>query len=279
MGGLVLPPHLCVCVNYFLHTHPLTITQSRSQLFVPTHPCHKAPQCHLCVRMNPASNPNRRFHRLRQLEEGFVRPVVQQIFHGNSAAANAAWDAFDRSVGVALDPIIQYTNERWESPQPLFGALSGIGAAAGLIQEFSGSSSSRPESDRPRKRLRGNDWLKLSPPGSSPQFSNSPAQTSSSTFPLSLYSQGLRKGDRLTKSLKWFRTRLLLRSRFKKRTRGFRARSSARSASRRVDRLQRYTRKLQRTWRTSEFKYRLRQLAKAKRLLWKARRRARKYGR
>lgn len=221
--------------------------------------------------------PNRRFHRIRQFEEGFIRPIV---YYGTQQATNVLQNAFDV---LSPDPEIVWDDaaQAIQDAQQFGRTAFGIGsAAAGLIPEVSSYfSSSRPDSDRPRKRLRGNDWLKLSPPGQSPNLSKSPANSGGSTFPLSLYSAGLRKADRWTKSLKWFRTRLLLRSRARKRTRGFRARSAARQASRRVDKLQRYTRKLQRTWRTSEFKFRLRQLAKAKRQLWLARRRARKYGR
>lgn len=223
--------------------------------------------------MNPHLNPNRRFHRLRQFEYGFVRPIVYNTIQTGSRLINDAFESLSPDPEIVWDDAAQAIQDAQQFGRTAFGIGS---AAAGLIPEVSSYfTSSRQESDRPRKRLRGNDWLKLSPPGNSPALST-PA---SSTLPLSAYSQGIRKGDRWVKNLKWFRTRLLIRSRAKRRTRGSRARSAARSASRRVDKLQRYTRKLQRSWRTSEFKYRLKQLARAKSRLWKARHRARKYGR
>jgi len=216
---------------------------------------------------------------IQSLSTGYLGPATRQV---TDRVADGIASAIES--GVSLTPEIVYNNERWETPLIRSSALAGTGSA--LIPELSSWSSS--SSSRPRKRLRGNDWLRISPSPAG-TFGSPTFPSGSSTLPASLYSQGLRKGNRWVNNLKWFRTRLLLRSRSRRRnnrriffggkpTTVFGALQHIRKRAKQTDALQRQVRALRNSWRTSEFKYKLKRLARAKKLLHRWRRNLRRYG-
>lgn len=150
---------------------------------------------------------------------------------------------------------------------------------------------------RPVKRLRSNilhqpspEWLRISSSSGS-AFSNNqvvtPPSQRGSTQPFSQYSQKLRRDAvlvpwlrRKKKVLSWFRTRLLLRSRARKRRKqsiGYRNRQGLIALARHVDRIQRKYRKVNRT-NTAYGRHLLQRLARGKKKLWFYRRRYRRHG-
>lgn len=235
----------------------------------------------------------RRIQRLsRDVNTGFVAPAVRY-------GINRAVDGLETVFSQVPDIVWDMDAERLQDLKTFGGMAATIAtAASALIPESSPptASGSRkrlrqelsvlvPEASPPNKKLRGTDWLRISPTHPSEQSSgptNTPASAprSTATQTFSQYSGGLRKGDRWVKNLKWFRTRLLLKARAKRRRRRSRPKNHRLrliKVSREIDNLQRKYRRVNRT-NTAYGRHLLQKLARRKSQLFKWRRIARRYG-
>lgn len=245
-----------------------------------------------------------RVERLATLTAPYARRVQERALDGIVWAANQApeivWDmdaeqAADlrryAAAGITIGAGALGITENTPSATSLGKrAFRGRGTAdtgsSGLVHP--------PVSKTRPKRIRSNilqqpspEWLRIS--SSQSGSTNTPLKVPSqgSTQSFSQYSQKLRRDAvivpwlrRKKKVLSWFRTRVLLRSRARKRkqsSRPFRYRQGLIALSRHVDSIQRKYRRVNRT-NTAYGRHLLQRLARGKKKLWYYRRKYRRYG-